>query len=71
VQDRPAVVVAAVHVRPALEQQSDERRCTSGKAEQVVAVRAALPNELRMLAEQLAQRLLVTRFERPVGEDER
>jgi hypothetical protein len=70
VEDRPAVVVAAVDVRPTFEQQSHEGLVASCEAEQVVAVRAAHLDELRIAVEKLAQSVGVTRLDCTVGQYE-
>ncbi|HJX46989.1 MAG TPA: hypothetical protein VJ375_04025 [Gaiellaceae bacterium] len=58
---RPAVVIPAVRIGAALEQQANERE-VAGHSEQVVAVRAPLFDELRIPAE---QRSASTRLTRP------
>ena len=69
-QPRPAVVVAAVRVGAALEQQPHELHA-AGHAEEVVAVRAADMHELGVLVEQLLEPSPITVLERTVGEHER
>ena len=70
VELRPAVVVAAVRVGAALEQQPDEVEAAR-HPEQVVAVRAALPDELGMEVEQLLEPRAVAGLDGAVGEHER
>ena len=70
VELRPAVVVAAVRVAAALEQQPDELEVL-GHAQQIVAVRPALPDELRNAVEKLGEPIAVAGLDGPVGEHER
>jgi hypothetical protein len=70
VELRPAVVVAAVGIRPALEQQRDER-AVAGHAEQVVAVGPPLRDQLREPVEELDERLSVVVLDGSIGEHER
>ena len=67
---RPAVVVAAVHVGAALQQQPNDVE-GARHAEEVVAVRATLPHKLRVLVEQLAQPLEISVLDRAIREHER
>ena len=69
-QLRPPVIVAAVHIRAALQEQPGDVE-VAGHAEEVVAVRAALPDELRVLVEQRAQLLEIGVLDGAIGEDER
>ena len=67
---RPAVVVAAVHVGAALEEQPGDVDVAC-HAEEVVAVRATLPHELGSVVEQRPQPLEIAVLDRAVGEHER
>ena len=69
VQLRPAVVVAAVRVGAALEQERDE--VAAGHPQQVVAVRAARGDEVGMEVEQLLEPRAVAGLDGAVGEHER
>ena len=70
VQLRPPVVVAAVGVSAALEQQRHDRQI-AGHPEQVVAVRPALNREIGEPVEQFDDALAIVVLDRPVGEHER
>ncbi len=63
---RPALVVAPVRVRPALEQQPDELELVR-HPEQVVAVRSPLPHEIRITVEQPDELLAAAGPDRPIG----
>ena len=69
VQLRPAVVVAAVRVGAALEQQLDELE-VAGHSEQVVPVRPARLDQLGMRVEELDEAGLVGLLDGAVGEHE-
>src|SRR5437588_637569 len=67
VELRPAVVVAAVHVGAAFQEQSSDVKVAC-HAEEVVAVRAALAHKLRVLVEQYTQPLEIAVHDRgPAG----
>ena len=70
VELRPPVVVAAVHIRAALQEQPGDVE-VAAHAEKVVAVRATLPHELRMLVEQRAQLLEIAVLDGAIRDDER
>lgn len=70
VQLRPAVVVAAIRVGAATEQQRRDLR-VAGHPQQVVAVRPALGDQVGESIEQAGQELEVVVLDRPVGEHER
>ena len=69
-QLRPPVVVAAVGVSAALEQQRHDRQI-AGHPEQVVAIRPALNSEIGKPVEQLDEALAIVVLDRLIGEHER
>src|SRR5205085_1225470 len=69
VELRPAVVVAAVHVGAAFQEQPSDVKVAC-HAEEVVAVRAALAHKLRVLVEQYAQPLAIAVIDRPIRQHE-